>query len=199
MAQSIFKFQQYPSEQFVESCGAILFDLSDLPTTKVCLINVLEKQEWLLAKGRRNIGESRKDAALREVMEETGYQSHPLPVRMVTRACSPSAPANVSDKPRIHNNIMEPFMCTVRELPHGKGVKIIWWYIAVLDEDAVEQRGPGEKDFEAQFFSCAEAVEKLTFESDREVLRKALQIVNGTVAFLKDDSTTNGHQNATLQ
>ncbi|XHF96449.1 hypothetical protein AWENTII_000087 [Aspergillus wentii] len=61
---------QYTSEQFVESCGAILFDLSDNNNNKVCLIHYNAKNEWMLAKGRRNCGECRQEAALREAREE---------------------------------------------------------------------------------------------------------------------------------
>lgn len=64
---------QYTSEQFVESCGAILFDLRANKPKAVCLIHYHAKNEWMLAKGRRNCGESRHQAALREVSEETDY------------------------------------------------------------------------------------------------------------------------------
>jgi 8-oxo-dGTP pyrophosphatase MutT (NUDIX family) len=72
---------QYTSEEFVESSGAILFDLSH-ETKSVCLIHYTVKDEWLLAKGRRNCGESRLEAALREVEEETGYKCHVYSVTM---------------------------------------------------------------------------------------------------------------------
>ncbi|KAH7397118.1 NUDIX domain-containing protein [Pyrenochaeta sp. MPI-SDFR-AT-0127] len=181
MAQSKFNYQQFPSEQFVESCGAVLFDLSDLQAPRVCLVNLLKTDEWMFAKGRRNVNESRKDAALREVTEETGYRCHLLPVRMATRACAADAPANVADKARLYDELTEPFMCTIRELALGKGVKIIWWYIATLDDDALGQRGAGEANFKPMFFTCEEAIEKLTFKSDREVLEKAIHILEATI------------------
>ncbi|KAF1956231.1 hypothetical protein CC80DRAFT_492495 [Byssothecium circinans] len=64
--------QELMSADFVESCGAILFDLTDPKDRKVCLIRTRDSDTWLIAKGRRNCGESRHQAALREVMEETG-------------------------------------------------------------------------------------------------------------------------------
>ncbi len=176
MAQSAFKQRQVSSECFVESCGAILFDLSG-PEKRLCLIHYAKRDEWLLAKGRRNCGESRKDAALREMMEETGYRCHLLPISMPTRATAPNGPADISDKARMFPNLTEPFMFTMRELRHDNGVKLIWWFIAILDENAENDRLPGETDFKASFFPLSEAVERLTFQSDREVVEKAIDLV----------------------
>ncbi|KAF1911830.1 NUDIX domain-containing protein [Ampelomyces quisqualis] len=181
MAASHFSTQQYPSSQFVESCGAILFDLSSPSSARVCLGNILAKDEWVLVKGRRNMNESRKDAAIRELYEETGYRGKLLPVRLATRVTVEGDAADAPDKTRVHEGLTEPFMCTVREVPSGNGVKIIWWFIAVL-EDGSAERGPGEATFRSEFFGCEEAVEKLYFETDREVLRRAISIINDTAA-----------------
>ncbi|KAJ4342448.1 hypothetical protein N0V87_001067 [Didymella glomerata] len=180
MAESSFVTRQYASEQFVESCGAVLFISPKPANAKVCLVNLLSTNEWMLPKGRRNIGESRKEAAMREVAEETGLQCRLLPVTMSTRACAAGDPPDVPDEARTQIDITEPFMCTVRELPKGNGAKLIWWYIAVLEYDAYSRKGPGEAQFKPEFFTADEAVQKLHFESDREVLRKAVEIINTT-------------------
>ena len=180
MAESSFVTRQYASEQFVESCGAVLFVSSEPQNAKVYLVKLLSTKEWMLPKGRRNVGESRKDAALREVAEESGLQCRLLPVTMPTKACAPDDPADVPDEARTQIDITEPFMCTVRELPKGNGTKIIWWYIAVLEYDAHSRRAPGEAQFRPEFFTADDAVQKLHFESDREVLRKAVNIINTT-------------------
>ncbi|KAF2131524.1 hypothetical protein P153DRAFT_383623 [Dothidotthia symphoricarpi CBS 119687] len=177
MAQSNFPTRQLSSDQFVESCGTILFDRSDPQSKRVCLVNLVEKDEWMLAKGRRNIGETRKDAALREITEETGYSCHLLPIRMFTRVAAGDEPPDTPDEALVHDRLTEPFMCTMRRLLHGKGVKLIWWYVAALYEDAHDRRDPGEEKFSPQFFSCEMAVEKLYFEPDRDVLIKAIKIV----------------------
>ncbi|GJD02739.1 NUdiX domain-containing protein [Colletotrichum higginsianum] len=96
MAVSNFVTSQYSSEAFVESCGAVVFDLSKEPA-KVCLLHYLALDEWYLAKGRRNCGESRHEAALREVLEETGVRCRLLPVDMPTRAPAPDDDANAPD------------------------------------------------------------------------------------------------------
>ncbi|KAJ5718225.1 hypothetical protein N7488_003871 [Penicillium malachiteum] len=140
---------QYTSEQFVESSGAILFDLPDSQKKTVCLIHYHAKNEWLLAKGRRNCGESRQEAALRETREETGYQAHLHPV-------------------------------TMRQLGKDgvKDMKIIWWFIAALDEEVVPGSTIGEEQFTPEFFPLQQALEKLSFQNDRDVLRKAISLVN---------------------
>ena len=183
MAQSSLPTQQYPTPSFVESCGAILFSLSPSPSIppRVCLVNILSQNKFVLPKGRRNINESRKDAALREAYEETGYRCKLLPVKMATRATGPEDDAEVKDEAKVREGLMEPFMFTIRELGVGKGVKIIWWYVAVVDDEDGE-RGPGEEGLRPEFLDCGEAVDKLWFETDREVLRRAMEIVEETVA-----------------
>ncbi|CAG7951655.1 unnamed protein product [Penicillium nalgiovense] len=167
---------QYNSEQFVESCGAILFDLSTQIKT-VCLIHYHVKNEWLLAKGCRNCNESRHEAALREVSEETGYQAHLHPVTMYTRAPPIDEQGHVPDEPRSYPDPTEPFMVTMRHL-YGSvnDVKIIWWYIAALDEGVVPGSARAEK-FTAKFFLLKDAVKKLSFQNDRTVLQKAISLV----------------------
>jgi len=169
---------QYTSEQFVESCGAILFDLC-AQNKAVCLIHYREKNEWLLAKGRRNCGETRHEAALREVREETGYSVRLHPVTMYTRAPPMDEQGDTPDEPRSFSDLTEPFMVTVRQLgDSGNEIKIIWWYIAALDEGVVVGSGGADEKFTPKFFSLKEAVKKLSFQNDRAVLEKAISLVN---------------------
>jgi 8-oxo-dGTP pyrophosphatase MutT (NUDIX family) len=175
MAKSRYTTTQYASEEFVESCGAIVFDLSRQLKT-VCLVHYHNSDEWLLAKGRRNCGESRHEAALREFREETGYQAHIHPVKMRTRAPPQDEEGRVPDEPRALPDITEPFMVTMRQLGDSD-MKIIWWYVAALD-NGDESGHCGEKDFTPRFFPLDEAVQMLSFEADRSVLRKAINILN---------------------
>ena len=172
MAAVWWKSTLYPSEQFVEACGAIVFDSSINPS-RVLLQHYTPEDEWLLPKGRRNCNESRKDAAIREVREETGYAIQLRPVTMATRAPSDLESADVKDVARTYDSLTEPFMLDVRDLGKGKGVKLVWWFIAELDDIA----GDGETQFKPQFFSWDKAIERLTFQKDREVLAKALELI----------------------
>ncbi|KAH7080379.1 hypothetical protein BKA63DRAFT_506331 [Paraphoma chrysanthemicola] len=133
----------------------------------------------MLPKGRRNVNESRKDAAVREVTEETGYACHLLPVKMSTRACASDDPSDVPDEAKVRDDITEPFMCSVRDLGGVKGAKFIWWYVAVVNAEG--EKGKGEDEFTAEWFEVHEAVEKLWFETDREVLNMAISIVKDTL------------------
>ncbi|KAJ6024315.1 hypothetical protein N7540_005112 [Penicillium herquei] len=180
MATSPNITMQYNSEQFVESSGAILFNLSNSENKTVCLIHYHAKNEWLLAKGRRNCGESRREAALREVREETGYQAHLHPVTMYTRAPPIDEQGHMPDISRLYPDIIEPFMVTMRQLGKDRAndVKIIWWYIAALDEGVVPGSAGGEEQFRPEFFPLQQALEKLSFQNDRDVLQKAISLVN---------------------
>ena len=169
MATSKFKTEQYSAEEFVESVGAIAIKVS---TREVCLVSYAG--EWMLAKGRRNVNESRSQAALREMREETGYSCYLLPLTMITRAPPAIETGDCPDEARVHENVCEPFMLTCRHLHGDGGIKIIWWYIAAIDESA--EVGPGEEQFKTRLVGFEEAVSILTFENDREIVRKAMEI-----------------------
>ena len=148
---------QYTSEDFVESAGAVLTKLS---TRQICIVHHRKRDEYLLAKGRRNIGESRHTAAIREGEEETGYRCRPLPVKMTTRA-PPAVELKFSrDEPIEYEDICEPFMVTHRTLK-GNGLKFIWWYAAAIDAEAIP--GGGEAQFETKLLDFEEAVEVLAY------------------------------------
>lgn len=181
MAASPYATNQYTSEQFVESCGAILFASQN---KTVCLIHYRAKDEWLLPKGRRNCGESRHEAALREVREETGYQARLHPVTMPTRAPPMDEQGHMPDKPRSYPNLTEPFMITIRQIggDGGNDIKLIWWYIAALDEDVLltESGGGGEEEFTPEFLPLEEAKKRLSFKNDTAVLEKAVGLVTAS-------------------
>jgi 8-oxo-dGTP pyrophosphatase MutT (NUDIX family) len=174
MATSRFQSEQYFSDALVESAGAVLFRLS---TKQICLVRLLVRNEYLLAKGRRNLGETRQAAALREVVEETGYSCRILPVDMVTRNPPAIETESMPDEPRLHTNVCEPFALQLRRIAEGN-VKLIWWYIAAVNEDEEFKVETQEKDkFAVEFYGYAEAVQKLTFQMDREMVQKAIDIV----------------------
>jgi 8-oxo-dGTP pyrophosphatase MutT (NUDIX family) len=169
------------SDRIVESCGAVLFDLADPHDKKVCIVRSTYNQEWVLAKGRKNYGEERKDAAIREVMEETGFRCKLFPCTMPTRATPPDAPADFPDRRRIYENLTEAFSYTVIEMSRPKRTKFIYWYIAVLDEQEGADKLPGEERYKPEFLDCRKALETLTYETDRRVLAKAMTVVDDTL------------------
>lgn len=134
------------------------------------------RDEWILAKGRRKAGESRAVTAQREVTEETGIPCRPLSVRMKTRAPEPEGDSDCPDVVREYEGAMELFMVTLRQIGE-RGMKFIWWYIAAVDEGKVA--GVPEERYDVVLLPYKEALEKLTFKTDREIVEKAIQIVEG--------------------
>lgn len=182
MAISRFITSQYSSEQFVESAGAILFRLS---TKEICLLHLLQSDEYVLAKGRRNCQESTQQTAVRELMEETGYRCRLLPVTISTRAPPAIETEQMADVPRTLSNITEPFFLQIRQSSENN-VKLIWWYVAALDKEHNEDSKEKEElNFKAQFYNYEEALEKLTFQADRDMIKKAIEIVQASYTDLR--------------
>ena len=144
MAAPDAQTRQYTGTDFVESAGAILFETS---TRKICLLQSREKSEWLLPKGRRNVGETRQTAALREAEEEPGLKCRLLPVAMTSRAPPAVELDNTLDGPWKYENACEPFMLTHR-WREKDGLKTITWYIAAIEEDVAKKEA--EPEFEVQ-------------------------------------------------
>ncbi|KAL8791307.1 MAG: hypothetical protein Q9195_005926 [Heterodermia aff. obscurata] len=161
MATSHFHTTQHTSTQYLESAGAILFRL---PTHQICLLHLPPRNEYLLPKGRLNICESRQQAALREVREETGYPCRMLPVTMSCRAPpAVEVSTGTADVARVYEGCEEAFALQIRQLGEG-GVKLIWWFVAVVEEGEGEEGGKGgEEQFEVGFYGYEEAVERVTF------------------------------------
>ncbi|KAI1328227.1 NUDIX domain-containing protein [Xylariaceae sp. FL0255] len=172
-AYTRWKSTLYSSDLFVEACGAVVFDTSTNPR-KVCLLYSAKCDEWVLPKGRRNCNETRQAAVRREVREETGYGITLLPLTFATRAPSELEAANVEDTPRTYDGLAnEPFMLDVRDLGKEKGVKLVWWFIAEPDGTF----GEGEAEFKPTFIKCDRAIERLTFQKDRDVLMRAIALM----------------------
>jgi 8-oxo-dGTP pyrophosphatase MutT (NUDIX family) len=166
---------QYSSLQFVESAGAVLFKLS---TQQICLVHHKSSNKWLLPKGRRNIGENRHDAAVREVEEETGFKGRLLPVTLHSFQPPADDDGSYIASAKKYEGVCEPFMLTHRMLGSGN-FKIVWWYVAALAEDAAQ--GTGEGQFDAKFIAFEEAVRLLTYQADREVAEKAIELLRETM------------------
>ncbi|KAL8644384.1 MAG: hypothetical protein Q9210_007283 [Variospora velana] len=177
MATSRFETERYASEAFVESVGAVLFRLS---TQEVCVLHLPERDGYVLAKGRRNCGESRQKTAVREVMEESGFPCRLLHLNMFTRAPPAIEEEQLGDKARFYTGICEPFNLQIRRLGQGD-VKLIRWYIAAINEDKPFRKDLQEKErFAVEFYSFTDALEKLTFQMGRDMVERAINIVSTT-------------------
>jgi hypothetical protein len=185
---------QYPSADFIEEAGAVLFRLS---TREICTLRLLKPtgNEYIMPKGRRHCGESRQAAALRKVTDITGYACRPLPVNMDTRAPPAVGPGPSGDRVRFCDSICEPFMVQLREMPEGH-VKFIWWFVAAVEEDVVPEKRGGleEGKYLVEFYGYQKVLERLTrqvgwdsdetrkslFQLHRDMVEKAIELVEGT-------------------
>lgn len=178
MAESRFTSEQYTSEAFVESVGGVLFRLS---SRQVGVLHHLRRNEYILAKGRRNCGEARQVTAVREVTEETGFPCRLLPLNMHTRAPPAVETEQLDDQARFYSNICEPFTLQVRQLSESQ-IKLIWWFVVVVDEEIPPKESLEKDSYAVEFYSYTDVLDKLTFQMDREMVKKAIELVENTYA-----------------
>lgn len=169
------RIDNWMSERFVESAGCVLFHLS---TQRICIIKSRQSGEYLLPKGRCNLGECRQDAALRETKEETGYSAYLLPLTMYTRAPPPVETASSGeDRPLLFEGICEPITMQLRHIGTG-GIKVIWWFVAAVDEGIQPCQDSRDVEmYEPVMVGYSEALARLTWPKDREVVCRALDSV----------------------
>lgn len=165
------------ADMFLESCGTVLFRLS---TRQICILRLIKTDEYVLPKGRRNVGESHPATAIRETTEEAGIPCRLLPINMHSRACpAVEAAANAPDEARFYEAIHEPIAVQTRHSDE-MGLRLIWWFVAAVNEG--EPIGQHEDDtFDVEFHSHEDTLQKLTFDSDRKVVQKAIDIVTSTI------------------
>ncbi|KAI1323940.1 hypothetical protein F5Y16DRAFT_402903 [Xylariaceae sp. FL0255] len=175
MAESRFETEQYMSDAFVESVGAVLFRLS---TKEICVLRHLEREEYVLAKGRRNCGETRQKTAVRELTEETGYACRLLHLNMHTRAPPSVQTEQLADEARFYTNICEPFTLQIRRFGKDE-IKLIWWFVAAVDEEASAHGSLESERYAVEFYNYTDVLEKLTFQTDRETVKKAIDLLQG--------------------
>jgi 8-oxo-dGTP pyrophosphatase MutT (NUDIX family) len=117
---------------------------------RVLLVRKTMAPEIRLPKGHIEPDESRAETALREVREETGYQH----LRVV------------ADLGSLHN--------TFRRAPDVIVSRNESFFLMALDDDAqVEQPAEDRAKFEVMWAPLAQAESLLTFEVEREFIRRA--------------------------
>jgi hypothetical protein len=91
------------------------------------------------------------------------------------------------DEVRVYEDAVEPFMAVMMDLTgHGDGglegeqqVKIIWYFVARVDEGQEVAVVDDSEVRRVEAFGYEEAVGKCALETDREVLRRAIELVEG--------------------
>ena len=190
MAQRRWPVTQLAAHEFVNCAGSVMFrPPTDHNVVQVCLLHHLTKDEWTLPKGRQDQGESLAQAALRETFEETSYACEHLPVDMMTR--SPESGADMKDIPHFVRGCTEPFTVSIRHVAE-RDLKFIWWFITRTTGEIVKRTGTQmlNENFESQFWTVDvdvededaldKAVERLTYATDREIVKAAIKLVYNT-------------------
>ena len=160
------------SETFVICAGSVLFRRDAENRWQICVLHDHVGHTFVLPKGRKDCGETTEDAAIRETYEETGYPCKLLPCMMMTRAPPPNT--NVMDRPRVMEGVTEPFAVTFRD---QNGTKIIWWYLTIVNGEKEEGTQTASENYRSEFIASDEALKTLTFQEDRNLVHRALALV----------------------
>ncbi|TFY65652.1 hypothetical protein EVG20_g5433 [Dentipellis fragilis] len=176
---------QFLADEFLICGGSILFDRIPPPSPafdpatqlKVCLLRHTVRNEWLLPKGRKDRGEAVEHTAARETYEETGYPCALLPVTMATHAPQPGSQSK--DHIEAVPACVEPFMMTLRTVAE-RNVKLIWWFVTIRTGALHTGTQTAVESYESEFVEAGEAMTRATFQSDRTVIARAVELVRST-------------------
>lgn len=136
---------------------------------KVVLVNDTQHGTWFLPRGRKDIGETLEQCALREAYEESGYRVEFLPLYLPSRAPAPPTRPNAKYEPMVS----EPVFITVQEFgPYRRrnnnidrgGQYITFCYVGQIPADAVREEStgmPDEKHYVGTLLELEEALLRL--------------------------------------
>ncbi|GAB7350724.1 hypothetical protein MBLNU459_g1277t1 [Dothideomycetes sp. NU459] len=166
----------YFSSSFVISAGTISFDSAK---NKVLLIHSTSTNEFFFPKGRVNINEDWKHAAVRETLEETGALVALLGLRQRDSQTLATVSETGHDAAKTTmSRHTEPFAMTRRF--RGEVEKTIYWFLAVGDSTRPLERSStqdGEEGFVGRWMALNEAMGGITFENEKLMLRPATRII----------------------
>ena len=151
------------SEGFVLSSGTVPVDI---PKGLVLLLYYRPKGEYILPKGRKNVGETLEAAAVRETTQESGFECHLFRHELPTKAQELRDPYHT-----------EPIAVQQR-MNHGVR-KIIFWYISEVDSCSQQMANTQEEheEFDVEWVRMEDAPSKCSFVDDRKIVEKALEAV----------------------
>jgi len=130
------------------SAGGVVYSAGKVLTIKWISKNWIE-----FSKGKIELNESKEEACIREVMEETGYRT----------------------------NIIEPLGDVTFEFDWSDGKryrKTVYHYLLELADDSepTPKREENE-DYENIWLTPQEANEQLSFDTDKEILQRAMKFL----------------------
>jgi len=173
----------WADENFLLGAGMVVFQPA---TSKVVVIYERKKKYWFLPKGRKDVGESLEQAALREAYEESGYRVTFLPLYSKTQA--PGAPSDPNPwaapnhEPIFINTAAYPPRVR-RTITFPPGEYLSFWYVGQIPADAVLEEGtrmPDEVNYETHLLTVEEAVKKL-YPDEARVMKYATYLYQRTL------------------
>ncbi|KAF8900424.1 hypothetical protein CPB84DRAFT_1815380 [Gymnopilus junonius] len=149
----------WSSHDFMLGAGMVLIQRN---THKIVMVYETKEKYWFFPRGRKDVGESLEQTALREAYEESGYRAEFLPLLNPTR--QPTAPNT-----QYHELNTEPIFMTIaswspktrngRVYDNG-GEYLTTWYVGEIPEDAVHETGtgmPDEQNFQSDLLTYEQA------------------------------------------
>ncbi|PPQ80336.1 hypothetical protein CVT25_003619 [Psilocybe cyanescens] len=177
------------STDFMVGVGMVIIQQK---TQKIVVLYSTKWKYWFFPRGRKDVGESIEQAALREAHEESGYRVQFLPLINPTR--QPHSPSMRNRQSSLNT---EPiFMTTTnwqpgRNGPHDHGgVYLTSWFVGQMLEDAKCETGtrmPDEQHFETHLLSYDEVMKRI-WGSEINVLQYVWAIYQHTLEVLKAGS-----------
>ncbi len=144
------------------SCGGVVFRRDAQGRIEVLLVGRQRPVVWTLPKGTPHPGETPEQTAIREVAEETGVRG-----RVIAPLCSITYTFTTPSRPSRRRSQRPPSSRVVHKTVHH-------YLIAPLGGD------PRFHDAEydvVEWVPAERALERLTYENEREVVRRALQVL----------------------
>ncbi|KAM6493105.1 NUDIX hydrolase domain-like protein [Amanita muscaria] len=154
----------WASLNFLLGAGMVIIQPS---TNKIVIVHEPSRMSWFLPRGRKDVGESLEQAALREAYEESGYRVEFLPLYTQSRAPPPPSNPEAGDHPNT-----EPIYVTLtsygpavrRHFRRPAGEYLTSWYVGQIPENAVRESGtgmPDEQDYQSYIVSVEDALKLL--------------------------------------
>jgi len=168
-------------------------------TEKIVVIYDTKSKFWFLPKGRKDVGESLEQTALREAYEESGYQVEFLPLYTPTRApISPGAPKDTPNTEPIYISTVAwaPRKSRRSRTTDNGGEYLSFYYVGQIPLDAVCHEGtgmPDEQNFTTYLLSVNEAIDKLGW-IEGSVVHRAWNIWQNTLEIETHLRTEKGPQ-----
>jgi 8-oxo-dGTP diphosphatase len=126
------------SEARILAAGGLLW--RDPSRRELCLVHRPRYDDWCLPKGKLDRGERFVEAVLREVREETGFES-----------------------------VLDTFAGELLYLVDGRAKTVLFWNLLPLGERPAGAPDPDEVD-EVRWFAVHEALAVLTYTDERQLV-----------------------------